>query len=169
MVGTGDNDGRITWISDSVTTVLAWMAHDIVGRPFSEFVHPEDLPTVANAQLGAGVGERIGMDLRLVCADCSYRPMEILLAPMVDDVGVVVGRVAGGETVRADSKRSKRCRLGDARSAGGECCRIHSLGIFEYLRAPGCRVGWLMAAIIGPSGEASPETARVVRAPGRAQ
>jgi diguanylate cyclase (GGDEF)-like protein/PAS domain S-box-containing protein len=95
VVGTGDNDGRITWISDSVTTVLGWIPHDIVGRPFSEFVHPEDLPTVARAQQGAGAGERIRMDLRLQCADGSYRPMEILLAPIVDEDGAVVGRVAG--------------------------------------------------------------------------
>lgn len=49
VVGTGDNAGRITWISESVTSVLGWVPDDLVGRPFSEFVHPEDLPTVARA------------------------------------------------------------------------------------------------------------------------
>ena len=95
VVGTGDNDGRITWISESVNTVLGWMPHDIVGRPFAEFVHPDDLPTVTRAQQGAGAGERIRMDLRLLCADGSHRPMEISLAPIVDEDGDVVGRVAG--------------------------------------------------------------------------
>jgi diguanylate cyclase (GGDEF)-like protein/PAS domain S-box-containing protein len=78
-----------------VTSVLGWVPDDLVGHPFSEFVHPEDLPTVARAQQGAGVGERIRMDLRLRCADGSHRPMEILLAPIVDEDGHVVGRVAG--------------------------------------------------------------------------
>ena len=44
-------DSGIEYVSPSVTKVLGWQPSDIVGKSMRELIHPDDLPTVARAQM----------------------------------------------------------------------------------------------------------------------
>ncbi|WP_158266478.1 PAS domain S-box protein [Allosphingosinicella deserti] len=43
IIVTGDHDGRMTFISPSCETILGLSESDVLGRPFIDFVHPDDL------------------------------------------------------------------------------------------------------------------------------
>jgi PAS domain S-box-containing protein len=77
IVALGDNDGVMRWVSPSVTVATGWAPEDLVGRPFRELVHPDDLPAVAGVQ-----------------ADGGYRWTAISIRPVLDDAGEVAGRVS---------------------------------------------------------------------------
>lgn len=49
VVVIGDDDGRIRWVTDSVTRHLSWRVEDIVDTPFVELVHHGDVSDVRAA------------------------------------------------------------------------------------------------------------------------
>ncbi|MGA1844912.1 MAG: PAS domain S-box protein [bacterium] len=44
VIYTVDKDGRLTYISPAVTPLMGYTPPEMLGRPFSEFIHPKDLP-----------------------------------------------------------------------------------------------------------------------------
>lgn len=51
-----DVSGNIVWVSPSVTAMLGWRPEDLVGKPSTEFVFPEDLPRVSAIRPGLYAG-----------------------------------------------------------------------------------------------------------------
>ncbi len=89
------NDGVLLDVTPAVTTLLDWHPADLIGRPFVEIVHADDVDVVraAEAKLDAGRSQRF--EIRVRCRDRSYRHISVALRPAVDESGVIVGRLGG--------------------------------------------------------------------------
>ena len=85
-------DGITTWVSPGVVDMLGWTPGEMVGRPFFDFVHPEDHPAVVQARSTADASGTIRYRARLRRKDGSYRWMDILLRASRDAAGNLIGR-----------------------------------------------------------------------------
>ncbi len=94
VVALGSNDGVLEWVSPSITEAMGWDPEALVGQPFRDLVHPDELAQVAATQARVRKGHSGGFEARLRHADGSYTWMNILVKPVLDDAGQVVGRVA---------------------------------------------------------------------------
>jgi PAS domain S-box-containing protein len=70
---TGSN-GYFHWVSPSFTHTLGWLPEDMTACPWSEFVHPDDLPsTIAEATNLLSGSETFAFEHRMRHKDGSYR------------------------------------------------------------------------------------------------
>ena len=99
VVGTGSTDGKVTWVSDSVTPLLGWIPSELVGRPFIELVHPEDQLSVLESQQEMHAGAATAFDARLVTSTGGYRWTRIRARPTYDASGMPTGVVAGWQDI----------------------------------------------------------------------
>ena len=49
IIGVCGMDGVFSYVSPAVETVLGYGAHELIGRPFTDFMHPDDVPTTRAA------------------------------------------------------------------------------------------------------------------------
>ena len=70
-----DHDGRITWVSPSVTAVLGYEPAALLGTASHLLVHPEDQPTLGAALHGASSTNEMP-PVRYLHADGAYRWMD---------------------------------------------------------------------------------------------
>ncbi len=95
-------DGVTTWVSSSVTGVLGWQPEELVGRSGLDFAHPDDVATLQDPKARATAGlEGIG-EIRLRCADGTYRWVSRRWSLIRDDSGTLIARVAGMRDVQAE-------------------------------------------------------------------
>ncbi len=75
MFSAYDPEGRLVDVNPAWQRVLGWERHQLLGRPIMDFLHPDDLLTVASAAdvVVANSGRVQGIESRLLCADGSYR------------------------------------------------------------------------------------------------
>jgi diguanylate cyclase (GGDEF)-like protein/PAS domain S-box-containing protein len=70
-------DGRIRWASESITSVLGWPGHAVLGRVATELVHPDDrdsaIAGLLDIEIGAGVNGRV----RVLREDGSHQWMAV--------------------------------------------------------------------------------------------
>lgn len=90
-----DVDGRIAWASPSAATVLGWPSESLLGRRITEYVHPEDLPTV---RLLDNAMERPrenagGIEARFATAAGGWRWMSIAGRALYSDGGDLIGAI----------------------------------------------------------------------------
>jgi diguanylate cyclase (GGDEF)-like protein/PAS domain S-box-containing protein len=87
-----DLDGTVHGASESVETIMGYDIPTNLGRNVIEFVHPDDL--LVAAELLEHADERAGqvetIDLRVLCADGTYLPFEILPKNLLASHGVIV-------------------------------------------------------------------------------
>ncbi|HEX6039832.1 PAS domain S-box protein [Longimicrobium sp.] len=110
-----DADGRVTYASPSVQRMLGWTPEQVVGRPFADFMHPDDLARAdaRMAELLAAPGGTIREPYRLRTADGRWCVVEVTSRNLLDDPAVR-GVVANGrdvterEEVLARLRRSER-------------------------------------------------------------
>jgi len=95
VVVLGDTDGVIVWALPTVTAFLGWSPEEMAGIPFREFVHPDDLGSVAVVQSRVSHGEPGQFEVRLRGKSGAYRWVNARVRPVFDEQGEVVGRVAG--------------------------------------------------------------------------
>jgi diguanylate cyclase (GGDEF)-like protein/PAS domain S-box-containing protein len=84
--------GRLEWVSESITRILGWLPEQAIGMDTLELVHPEDRDR-AREQRAVAVDGHAGGEFRLRCADGSYRWMAVAVNAV--DVAGEVRRVAG--------------------------------------------------------------------------
>jgi diguanylate cyclase (GGDEF)-like protein/PAS domain S-box-containing protein len=82
-----DAEGAIRYQSESAKHTLGYSAADVVGRPVTEFVHPEDAPRVLSLLAGEdGVRSvRTRFECRVRRHDGSWVELETLTAPLPAD------------------------------------------------------------------------------------
>lgn len=93
-----DAAGVMRWVSPNVTSLLGWPRMDIVGRPYTEFVHPDDLPGLL-ADVSRPTDDRarhVTGRLRLRMRDGGYRWVDVNVTEVVDVVGQRMGFVGSG-------------------------------------------------------------------------
>ncbi len=115
VVAVGGVDGRLTWVSPSVTTAMGWEPAELVGIAFRDLVHPDDVPTVAEGQARLAEGRSIAFEIRMLTADGGHRWMNVRVQPIRDDEGQVVGRVAGWWDAQAQHEAREQLETSEAR------------------------------------------------------
>jgi PAS domain S-box-containing protein len=61
-----DAGGRLTFVSPRTLEITGYAPEDVLGRPFSDFVHPEDLPRVADHWRGVTSGAVDPVEFRML-------------------------------------------------------------------------------------------------------
>jgi PAS domain S-box-containing protein len=74
MLATATIDGRLLEVNPAFTAILGQSSDELTGRPYVDFVHPDDVASMEeSAAKVAGGTPVIGFEIRHRCADESYR------------------------------------------------------------------------------------------------
>lgn len=116
VVFQGSNEGVIQWISPQTKEVVGWAPEDLIGRSVAALVHPDDLAELRRAQSLLLVGRPTTLRLRLRTLDGDYRWLAVVVKPLFDDAGRVIGRAGSwtdiSDVVAArDEARAQRQRV----------------------------------------------------------
>ena len=101
VVFEGNNEGFLQWISPQTTEVVGWRPEELVGRPIAPLVHSDDLAELRRAQALLLAGRPAQLRLRLQTRAGDYRWLAVVVKPLFDDAGRVIGR-AGSWTDISD-------------------------------------------------------------------
>ena len=71
------SDGRIRWASESISSVLGWPGHDVLGRVATELVHPDDRPDAIAGLLEAETGAGLNGRMRILREDGTHQWMAV--------------------------------------------------------------------------------------------
>lgn len=89
-----DATGTVRFVNDSGLAILGWARHEVVGRSFIDFLHPDEVEravALATANLNRMQGPRGGAPYRLRRADGGFETLDVSVT-VVDGLLVVVGR-----------------------------------------------------------------------------
>ena len=87
----GTGDGVTTWVSDGIEELLGWTPEQVIGRPFAEFVADGQLEVVSALGHDVGLGRVGRVRLQLLGANHTRRWVDVIVKPMLDGGGVLVG------------------------------------------------------------------------------
>ncbi|WP_194756720.1 sensor domain-containing diguanylate cyclase [Aliidiomarina indica] len=92
VIYTLNPDGAFTYISPMWTEQLGHQRHEVIGRPFTQFVHPDDLETCFSfLQEIVTLGKkRAGIEYRILHKNGSVQWHMSNASPIFDDDGVVI-------------------------------------------------------------------------------
>lgn len=90
-----DNAGIIRWITPSVRLRVGHAPDEVIGRRFTEFVHPDERDRLQAMEDQVAQGAAAEGRLRLQIVDDGYQWFSVSLRPVFDDRGAVIGRVGG--------------------------------------------------------------------------
>lgn len=102
VVFTADNPGVLQWLSPSVTALTDRRPEELVGRPITDFVHPDDLPRLQTGQGDVPDGKPAKCEVRIRTSAGGYRWVSVTLRPIFDETGAVVGFAGGWRDVQAE-------------------------------------------------------------------
>jgi PAS domain S-box-containing protein len=97
VIYAADENGILTYISPAIERLTGYSPAQVTGRPFSDFIHPQDLERARHALRRAFTGEEVANEYRVVTKDGEIRWMRTSSQPIL-----VRGRVVGVEGVLAD-------------------------------------------------------------------
>ena len=148
--------GRITRANPAWTALTGWTAAETQGRPASDFVHPEDWPTVQSAAAALNPGGEYRLEHRLLTKSGDSFWVSAHTKRAVDGTGLVVLRDITEERARkAESQDVKR---------SGELLR-DAIGLTLWRFDPERRLYDMdsdLSRPIGASGDAMVEAAQTV-------
>jgi diguanylate cyclase (GGDEF)-like protein/PAS domain S-box-containing protein len=110
------SEHRLTFVSAAVTRLFGWQPAEVVGELGRSFVHPEDADCVAEAiaLVKADPNRHPTVELRLLCADGSYRWVEETISNLIDEPpinGLVVNlRDIHDRRIAEDALRASEAR-----------------------------------------------------------
>jgi diguanylate cyclase (GGDEF)-like protein/PAS domain S-box-containing protein len=146
VVFRASNQGITEWISPSVEPVTGWKPEDLIGRDFTSFVHADDVPTLRRGQQQFLAGESARYELRVRCADGSYRWMAVTGAGIRDGTGRVVGRAGGWRDIDAEKRARQELAASEERfrlameHGGVGMCLVAPDGHFLEVNEALCRL-----------------------------
>jgi PAS domain S-box-containing protein len=81
-----DAEGRFRFVSLAITDILNYAPREVIGRHYSEFVHPDDLPTLGRRFHERRTGSRAArcMEIRLLAKSGEARIFEVSASGMYD-------------------------------------------------------------------------------------
>lgn len=98
-----DRDGRITWVSPSVSSVLGWSLAEWIGRDISSFLSLKSERVAFLREQGKALtGEVIAIRVRMLSKAGDVHWVEIHAGPSRSDRGVIDGMVASFRIVDAE-------------------------------------------------------------------
>ncbi len=104
-----DNHGVVTWVTESLRTMLGWAPDQVIGQPIDIILHPDDTPIIRGAQAEVLAGREVRFEVRFLRPDGTPKWFSVVLRPTFDEHGAVNGRVAGWRDI--DAERSVREQL----------------------------------------------------------
>jgi diguanylate cyclase (GGDEF)-like protein/PAS domain S-box-containing protein len=125
---TRDGAALITWVEDTITDVLGWRPDQLVGRPSTDYIHPEDQPSAVGAWFAMiqAPGEVRTWRGRYQTADGSWAWIEAVNRNRLDDaehpiVETTIRRVSADQVSVEEELRARKqllARLSDALPVG---------------------------------------------------
>ncbi len=149
-------DGVVQWVSASITRVLGWAPADVVGQKVFELLHPDDVATAMDAQSRVAHHEVVRLEARIRTTDGEHRWMAVMLTPIVDADGIVIGRVAGWRDIDDDRRRRDALSAGETRfrllaeHASDIVARTSLDGLVEWISpSVTAMLGWTPDELVG--------------------
>lgn len=109
------SDGVTEWITESVTPLVGWAPADLIQRPFSPFVHPEDQEILKGVAADLTNGGRRQFRIRVLCRDGDYRWVSINARGLTSDDGIDLGIVGSWRDaqmeVESERELDRRARI----------------------------------------------------------
>ncbi|MEO8062339.1 MAG: EAL domain-containing protein [Pseudomonadota bacterium] len=104
-----DRDGKFTFCSDSVRSILGYAPEEVLGTNASQFVHPEDLAALDFAMHTLGASQRTATNLqaRWRHRNGSYRWLERNMLVLMGDGGQIAG-YRGSERDFTERRRQEK-------------------------------------------------------------
>ncbi|MFH2125757.1 MAG: PAS domain-containing sensor histidine kinase, partial [Pseudomonadota bacterium] len=95
LVYTLDNDGAYSFVGPKAARLMGYEPHQMLGRHFIDYVHPDDRGHCVNAFKKVRDEGRLleGVEFRVIRADGAERVFLSYTAPLVDDAGAVNGMI----------------------------------------------------------------------------
>ena len=103
VVYTVDAEGRFTYISHRVKSISGYKPSELLGRPFSDFVHPEDLPVLLEVWRGRGKGKPAPVECRIVVKNDQCRFVRVSGRPQLKN-----GHFAGATGIFTDASEQHK-------------------------------------------------------------
>jgi diguanylate cyclase (GGDEF)-like protein/PAS domain S-box-containing protein len=94
--------GRFVWVSSSVSGTLGWLMSDLIGQPYSAFVHPEDWERVAAGGVRMETGRTTRGRYRLRAKDGEYHWIDSRGGPFSNSSGIQDGFVVSVRVIDAE-------------------------------------------------------------------
>jgi PAS domain S-box-containing protein len=94
MLARADYQGMMSAVSPAWTRVLGWTEAELLARPYSTFMHPDDMtPTLAALDRMSETGQPTRFENRIATRDGGWKPIEWTVAPEAEGVNfIAVGR-----------------------------------------------------------------------------
>lgn len=83
-------EGIVTAINPAITQVTGWLPEDMIGKPFIEFIHQDDLGAAMNNFIKSVKAEPVApQELRILGQDGKYHWIETVATPQFDGENIV--------------------------------------------------------------------------------
>ncbi|WP_374485280.1 PAS domain S-box protein [Zoogloea sp.] len=122
VVFKASHDGVLEWISPSVTGQLGWAPEEMVGKPFADFVSPDDRAAVLDFREGLQPGRSGVFEARLRKRDGSYCWVSVRINPVGDADGQLHACVGGWRNI--DSERRYRAEWLNAQEVAEQAMQL---------------------------------------------
>lgn len=88
VVFRGDSEGRLVWVSPSVTKVLGWQPQFLIGRRLTDISHHLDSDTLREALIRLAGSDSEHVEVRMRQAGRGYRWMSVTLRTALDNKAI---------------------------------------------------------------------------------
>ena len=97
-----DVDGRIVWLSPSVTAHAGWQPEELIGRLTEDLVNPLDVEAIRESRIVVDSGRASRVRVRMRTAAGADRWFAVLAQAVTDDEGNVIGRISGWRDIQGE-------------------------------------------------------------------
>lgn len=156
VVFRGDFEGRLMWVSPSVSNVLGWDPHLLIGRRLTDLSHPFDRQRLREALTGLAKNDSEHVEVRLRKTDGGHRWMSVTLRTALDESewsSATFGtfRDIEAEMAARRSLNEEKARFDAIKTSSTDA--IISIGrtgvIVGFNRAAACMLGYTAAEAMG--------------------
>ena len=110
VVATADMAGVLTWVSESVTSLLGWTPGQLVGKAVSDLVLPDDVAIYESQQERRQLGQDLRYEVRMRARDGTWPWVSVQSRQIIDEKGALSHRVAGWRDVTAEHRAQEQLR-----------------------------------------------------------
>lgn len=110
VVATADMNGVVTWVSESVMSLLGWPVEHVVGTAVVDLVHPDDVAVYMGLDEARRLGDDLRYEVRMRASDGTWPWVSVQSRQIIDDQGAMTHRVAGWRDVTAEHRAQEQLR-----------------------------------------------------------